>query len=408
MKKPNPLSALFDLGQQFYLLFSSGILANIGCFTTQTALLLHVYKISGHNASYTGLMALAEFLPFVLATPISGAWAEKHNRKLIMIGSNVVRIPLLLAMMATNSIWILFLLQAAVSVTATLSLPSRQAILPEIVKPRQLELANSLDSGVLSVVHVLGPALGAMLYAHSGTLGLAVEVEAVASLLSALLLLLLAAQTARPQASEEESLMAEIRAGFAYVRAAPDLRQIAVILLVAGMANGLYTPLLRPFIEEVLRGGDELYAHMFMAFGAGGMLGPLLGYLLGRRLGVGRILTWTFILEGALLLLLTRTHSPRTAVVLMFLWGVNEFTMLPCYMSYVHLFARKEMMGRTFALLDMGEFLPQIVAAGLIFGLGNLLPTQHILTVTSACYLAIAIWVFFSKGGRLLRTSQPI
>ena len=174
------------------------------------------------------------------------------------------------------------------------------------------------------------------------------------------------------------------------------------------MANGLYTPLLRPFIEEVLRGGDELYAHMFMAFGAGGMLGPLLGYLLGRRLGVGRVLTGTFILEGALLLLLTRTHSPRTAVVLMFLWGVNEFTMLPCYMSYVHLFARKEMMGRTFALLDMGEFLPQIVAAGLVFGLGNLLPTQHILTVTSACYLAIAIWVFFSKGGRLLRTSQPI
>jgi len=43
------------------------VLSDIGGFTTQTALVLHLYRLTNHNAAYLGLMALATILPMVLA-----------------------------------------------------------------------------------------------------------------------------------------------------------------------------------------------------------------------------------------------------------------------------------------------------------------------------------------------------
>ena len=47
--------AITSLGRPYYLLFSGGILSDIGSFTTQTALILHIYRITGENASFMGL-----------------------------------------------------------------------------------------------------------------------------------------------------------------------------------------------------------------------------------------------------------------------------------------------------------------------------------------------------------------
>src|SRR5438105_1413636 len=105
MKLRFPFSSVFSLGKQFNLLFASGLLSNIGSYTTQTALLLHVYKLSSHNAAYMGLIALGDLVPFVLASPVSGILAERYDRKLVMLINEVARIPIVLLLLATNSIW---------------------------------------------------------------------------------------------------------------------------------------------------------------------------------------------------------------------------------------------------------------------------------------------------------------
>lgn len=391
------------LGRPFYLLFLGGVLSDIGGFATTTALVLHIYKLTGGNASYMGLMALATLLPMVMSAPVGGVWAERHPRLRLMITNDLVRVPLVLLLMATQSVWLLLLLQALVCATTALFMPSRQSILPEILKPEQIELGNALNGGVLSIVHVLSPILGAMLYARSGSLRYLVVTEAAAYLLSALLLSRLKEPPRQTEERSHAGLWADIVEGLRYVRGEPDLRVILAILAVSGLALGLLTPLLRPFVKEALHGDDRTYASLIAWFGAGGLFGPPVGYMLGRVLSLGRTLVLCFFLEALVLTLWSRATTEWQANAGLFTWGLVTFALLPCYTSYLHLYARKELMGRTFALFDQTSYSSQILAAALIAALGNRLPVTTMLTAAGIGYLGIVVVTLPSTGGRLLR-----
>lgn len=392
------------LGAPFYLLFLSGVLSDIGGFTTHTALILHVYKLTGGSTRFMGLIAMASLLPMMLSAPLGGVWAERYPRLRVMIGNDLVRMPLILGMMFTDSVWLLLVLQALVCASTALFMPSRQSILPELVPPEHLELGNALNSGVLSVVHVLSPILGAYLYARAGSLTYVVVIEALAYLVSALLLSRIVESKRLPRGGGQASMFEEAIAGFRYVRAEADLRQIFLILSASGVSLGLVLPLLRPFATEALRGGDTTYTAMIAWFGVGGIFGPLVGYIVGRALGLGRTLLLCFFLEAMVLTLWPHATAAWQASTGLFAWGIVTFALIPCYTSYLHIYGRREFMGRTFALFDQTGYLPQIVSATIITILGDRLPVVLILSCAGAAYLVIVLISLPSRGSLLLRT----
>jgi predicted MFS family arabinose efflux permease len=250
---------------------------------------------------------------------------------------------------------------------------------------------------------VLGPVLGAMLYARTGALTGVVIIEAATYACSALMLINLPRFVHAAKSGRGRGFRREIMDGLRYVKSEPDLRQIFTMLSAAGMTVGLFLTLLRPFISEVLHGDDRTYATLVSAFGLGGMLGPLFGFWAGRRLGLGRMLTLCFCLEPILLVLWSRTESVGPSAALLFLWGVDVFALIPCYTSYLHIYSRKDHMGRTFALFDQSAYVPQIIAAAVVTFLGNRLPTQNILTTVGLGYLLIMLGTLGTHGSRLLR-----
>lgn len=405
MSLQSALRSAAQLGRSYYLLFTAGVLADLGGFTTGTALTLHVYRLTNQNAAYLGLMAIASLLPMLLAAPIGGVWAERRDRRAVLITCNLIRIPLVLLMMTTQRVELLLALQTLVSVTTALFMPSRQSLIPVLVRPEQLPLANAFSGGVMSVVHTLGPTIGAVLYARGGGLGLVVSFEALLFLLSVGLLLGLRI----PRGTREDdrgagySLGKDIVNGLRYVLGEPDLRQLFTILLVSGTAIGLLVPLLRPFTDQVLHLDDRGYAWLMTSFGIGGMLGPVVGYFAGRALGLGLTLTLCFVLESSLFIVWTQVHSPLLSGALLVVWGIEVFALVPAYMSYVHLYARPEYLGRTFALFDQSMYAPGILAAGVIALLGSKVPAQRILLCAGLGYLTMVALTFFTAGARLLR-----
>lgn len=390
MALQSALRSASELGRPYFLLFAAGVLADLGGFTTGTALTLHVYQLTQRNAGYMGLIALASLVPMLLAAPVGGVWAERRDRRRVMIGCDLARIPLVLLMMATNHVLALLALLTLVSTTTALFTPSRQSLIPALVRPERLQLANALSGGVFSVVHTLGPALGALLYARGGGLRWVVIFEAVLFLLSIGLLLPLRVPPAQHAEGGTYNLLNDIRDGMRYVLSAPDLRQLFTILLVSGTAIGLLVPLLRPFTDQVLHVDDKGYAMLMTAFGLGGIFGPVLGYYLGRSLGLGRTLTLCFTLEATLLLLWSRVPT--------------LCAMVPAYMSYVQLYAKPEFIGRTFALFDQSWYAPGIVSAGVIALVGSKLPTQSIMTLAGTGYLLLVVLTYFTRGAQLLRS----
>ncbi len=406
MSVSNFRTSLRELGVPYQLLFLSGVLSDIGGFSTVTALQVHVSRLTSGNAAFMGMISVATLLPMLIAAPIGGVWAEKYNRRTVMVANDLVRIPLVLAMAMTKSVWLLLLLHSAICACTALFMPSRQSLIPEVVPSDRLMLANSLSGGVISIVHMLGPPLGVFLYhATGGLMGVAI-VEAIAYLTSALLLLRLPTQKSPPKADPTTNMVAEITAGLRYVIREPDLRQIFIFLVTAGFAIGLLMPLLLPFVHEVLHGTERDYASLIFWFGLGGMIGPFVGHALGRSIGLGRTLLVCSLTESILLTLWSRVGHYPLSVALLVIWGIEVFALIPCYTSYLHTYARREYMGRTFALFDQAVYGPQILSGLVVVLLGNKLPTQAILTTAGLCYFTIIAATMWSQGARKLMASS--
>lgn len=401
------LSSIRGLGRRYALLFSAGLLSDIGGFSTHTALLLHVYHLTDENAAFMGLMALANLLPFALGSPLGGVWAEKYNRKWVMIGCDLVRIPLILGMIFTQNVWFLLALQAMSSTATALFMPSRNSIIPEIVKKEQVHLANTLNAGIISFVHVAGPVIGAVVYAKTQTLMWIALFDATTYACSAGLLLMMVYQR-KPMDLESlgGGFVREIVLGFQYVRRERDLFQIFLIFLTTGFAIGLLIPLIRPFIKEVLHGGDATYAWLVGAFGVGGMVAPAVGFWAGKKLGLGRVIAGVFAIEATLMTLWVRVNVVWLSCAILFVWGVAVFTMFPCYMSYLHTYAKKEFLGRTFGLIDQASFMPQTVAAAIIAVVGDEISAQRLLTSTAVGFFILMLVMQSRPGMRLLRARR--
>lgn len=401
------LSPFRDLGRRYALLFSAGLLSDIGGFSTHTALLLHVYHLTGENAAFMGLMALANLLPMAICSPLGGVWAEKFNRKHVMMANDLVRIPLVLMMMSTQNVWLLFALQSMASAATSIFMPSRNAIIPELVNKEQVHLANTINAGVMSFVHVAGPVVGAVVYARTQSLAGIVIFNAATYTWSAVLLLLMSyRRTELKTGGAGQGMFREMALGFRYVRNEPDLFQLLMIFTTSGFAIGLMIPLLRPFIKEVLEGGDQTYGLLIGAFGVGGMVAPAVGFWAGKRFGLGRVISGVFVLETVLMLIWTRMTLTWASCAILFVWGVAIFTMFPCYMSYLHTYAQKEYMGRTFALMDQASFMPHSLGAVIVWTLADRISAQQLLTSTAAFYFVLMLIMQNLKGMKLLRSRR--
>ena len=150
MKSSNIRNSIRELGVPYRLLFVSGVLSDIGGFSTVTALQVHISKLTGGNASFMGLISVATLLPMIIAAPIGGVWAERGNRRTIMVLNDLIRIPLVLLMATTQSVPLLLLLHAGICACTALFMPSRQSLIPELVPSEHLLFANSLSGGVIS------------------------------------------------------------------------------------------------------------------------------------------------------------------------------------------------------------------------------------------------------------------
>lgn len=397
------LRDLLALGRAFWLLFVAGVLSDLAGFASATALTLHVFHATGERPAMMGWVALAGIVPMMLAAPVGGVWAERYPRLRVMVGNDLFRVPVALAMIfaSASSPWLLLCGQGLLSASTALFMPSRQSILPALLGDR-VALGNAVNTTVVSFIHVFSPIVGAALYLQVHSLRNVLLFEAVAYAVSALLLLRIVEPPRASPAPARGALLAEIRAGLRYVITEPDLRQIFLMLLAAGVAFGLMFPLLRPFVGQALHSDDRAYGWIITWFGLGGIAGPLVGYWLGKRLGLGRTLLICFVADALTFTVWAQISNVYLSCAVLSLWGLIVFAMMPCYTSYVQTFAHPSFLGRTFGLLDQASYAPQILGALLVILFGNQLPTVAIFTVAGLGYLGVVLLTLPTRGARLL------
>ncbi len=125
--------------------------------TTESGLMMTLYIICG-------------FIPTFLLSPVAGVWADRYNRKILIVLADglIATATLILAilfMMGYDAIWLLFVMAAIRALGTGIQTPAVGAILPQIVPKDKLTKVNGANGSIQAIIMFISPMVSAALLA---------------------------------------------------------------------------------------------------------------------------------------------------------------------------------------------------------------------------------------------------
>ncbi len=107
------------------------------------ALVVLVFELTGRGLAVAGLVA-AEVVPVLLLGPVAGVVIDRFSRKRVLIGADLLRAALVLALLSPQGIWHAYVVAAGLAAGNTFFNPTVQAVIPALTSEEQRLAANSV------------------------------------------------------------------------------------------------------------------------------------------------------------------------------------------------------------------------------------------------------------------------
>ncbi|KRD50047.1 MULTISPECIES: MFS transporter [Sinorhizobium/Ensifer group] len=167
-----------------------------------------------------GLIGLFQFLPSLVLILVTGAAADRYNRRMIMgicmvISTLCATALLLLTVSGLFSPWPVYAILVVFGIERAFLAPASQSLAPNLVPPEDLPNAIAWNSTSWQTAMIVGPVAGGLIYALGAVVPYAVGV--CFFLASALMVFAIPKPATRTQASAQS--WETITAGFRYIKA---------------------------------------------------------------------------------------------------------------------------------------------------------------------------------------------
>lgn len=276
----------------FRSLWVAQIISLLGDWFNLIASASLVASLTQSGFAVGSLFVVRMLAPF-LVSPIAGVVADRYNRKYILIAADLTRAIAAFCFVFVqdaNDIWLLYTLTALQLGISGFYFPTRNAILPDIVAPRELGSANALSSATWSVMLALGAAIGGIV---SGIWGIypAFIIDGLTFVISAFFTAYVIYRPASTIGAAEKTIGAALRQyldGLRYLGQHRDILFIAAhkaaisLLMVAGFQIVQVAIAEKVFV--IGEGGGIGLGLMYGITGIGTGVGPILArYFTGDR-----------------------------------------------------------------------------------------------------------------------------
>jgi DHA3 family macrolide efflux protein-like MFS transporter len=243
-------------------LFSQAI-SLFGSSLVQYAIMWHI-TLTTESGIMMMLSIICGFLPTFFLSPFAGVWADRYNRKMLIIfaDAGIAISTLILAvvfLLGYGEIWLLFLVSAVRALGTSIQVPAVGAFLPQIVPEEKLTRVNGINGSLQSVITLISPMVsGALLTLASIEIIFFVDVFSAAVAIIIMVFSLHVPPHEKALQKQEISYFADFRIGLAYIRDHAFIKQFflfcAVFFFLVTPAAFL-TPLqvVRSFGNEVWR-----------------------------------------------------------------------------------------------------------------------------------------------------------
>jgi dTMP kinase len=365
--------------RNFLRLFLAQTVSSLGDWIAVIAIATLAYNLNG-NAG-VGAVMTARVLPGFIAGPIAGVFADRFDRRKMMVTADLSRAALIFSLpFVPNLAYLLFASVLLESLTLAWG-PAKDAALPHVVKPSELAHANSLN-----LIAVYGPwPVASIVYTFMSTLGqflgrtvpaleglenqpeaLALWLDSLTFGFSALMIwsLSIAHPRRRPGGLDLSEVKRDLVEGLRFV---VEHKQVRPWLLGIGftfMAAGAVFSLGVGFVDNVLGGGDRSFALLIGFLGTGMIIGLLTVGLLSRFIQKDVLFSASILLLGVGLIALASMSSLTPAIPIASALGFFGGAAYSTGYSLMHEATHDELRGRTFSAAYT------VIRIGTLIGLG--------------------------------------
>lgn len=245
------------------LFLVSQTISLFGSSLVQYAIMWHI-TLETQSGIMMTIAIICGFLPTFFISPFAGVWADRYNRKrLIMLADSFIALAtLILAILfyrGYNALWLLFVVSAIRALGSGIQMPAIGAFIPQLVSEDKLTKVNATNGSIQALVMLVSPMLSGALLTIA-TIETIFFIDVITALIAVLVLLLFLHAPVHAKAINKatSSYFTDLREGFKYINNHAYVKRFFVFcafffLLVAPVA--FLTPLqvTRSFGNDIWR-----------------------------------------------------------------------------------------------------------------------------------------------------------
>lgn len=342
--------------RNYRLYFTGQVISVSGTWMQMVAQVFLVLNVLHGSGVDVGIVTALQFLPMLLAGSWGGLIADRLDKRKLLYATqgSAGLLALILGLLTITghiTLLITYILATALGVVNLFDNPARQTFVSEMVGPKLLPNAVSLNSVLMNAARAIGPALGAVLIVVVGGasigIGTSFLINAITyvAVIAALKLMDEKAFFRQPVVQRAKG---QVREGLAYVWSTPELRDPLLAISVVGIFAFNFTVTLPLLAKFTFHGGTALYSVFTVAMGSGAVAGGLI--MAHRSQPSQALLAVIGLVFGFLILAVALAPSILVTDIILVPMGAGSIAFIATANATLQLRADPHMRGRVMAL----------------------------------------------------------
>lgn len=352
-----------------------------------------------------GLTVFATQFPSFIFSLYGGIISDRYNRYKILLVTQILSLiqASLLAffvLMGYMNVWLLIGLSVVLGVINAFDIPARQPLVNNLInQPEDLPNAIALNSSMVNLARLVGPALSGIILAKWGA-GICFLINAI-SFVAVITSLLLMKLDIKPHTHIPKKATEELAEGFRYLIRTREIGMLVLLLAILNLFVFPYNTLMPVFAQDIFSGDARTFGYLNSAIGLGAISGTL--FIASRKPGANlkRIIISNLAILGSCLILFSMMTDFHFALIFIMIAGFGTISNSTIGNTIIQMRSSNEMRGRmiSYATLARTGMLP---LGGLLVGaISEKIGTPTTVLIEGVLALIIVI-IFF----RFLKTTN--
>jgi MFS family permease len=365
MSNPNPHRTALLRNANFRWMMAGGVISMLGDQFTIIALPWLVLQMT-HDPLTLGLVIAVMGVPRAIFILVGGALVDRYSPKSVLVltkYANAILLGVLAALVLSHQVTMpmVYALSLGIGLASAFSIPSGSSMLPNVVAPEHLQMANGMMMSTRVLTMLAGPLLAGLLIAFSGHaggadedmrgLGIAFALDAATFAITIWTLQMVRMHAGAVRAQPQPVLKA-VAGGVAMVWRDLEMRACFLYWGVVSLVVGGSMQVALPVLVNTRLGGADALGLIMAAHGAGALLGMTLSSVKSDlRIGtLGTTLLVSDAVAGLLLILMQGVGATWQAAALMLALGLLAGFMQVAVLTWIQRRVPREMLGRTMSI----------------------------------------------------------